>query len=688
MAQSKADKLAEIFETARREFDRAVSATEDQREESLEDRRFATVAGAQWEGASYTGAFENRPKLEMNKVNMAVMRVLNEYRANRITVDFVPKNGRDDDELADLCDGLYRADEADSRAQEAYDTAFDEAASGGFGSFRLCAEYEDEYDEDEDEQRIRFEPIPDADKCVFFDPNAKRQDKSDARYCFVLTFFTNDAYEEEFGETPSDWGAPITDVEFDWSTPDGVYVAEYYKVVDERYRVFKFRDVSGEEIKIAEEDLTPEKAAEFNSTGTIQIGEKMVKRRRIRKYIMSGGGILEDAGFIAGDCIPIIPVYGKRWIIDGAERWAGVVRYAKDPQRLYNMQLSSLAEVAARGGHEKPIVAPEQVAGVEHIWAEDSKENYAYLPLNPIRDSAGNELFQGPLDYTRAPQVPAPTAALLPIVDQDMKDVLGNQQAGEEVDAQLSGKAVELIQTRLDQQTVIYMTNFASALRRSGEVWLGMARDLYVEEGRSMKWVGNGDEMEEIKINTGNVFDQSGEVVKENDLKRAKFDVKADVGPTSSSKRSATVRALTGMMQFIQDPADATVVTAAVMMNMEGEGIKSVREYFRRKLVQMGVEEPTEEEQQQMAMAQQAGSQPDPQTLALIEGAKAQAQRDITAARENEADTVEALARAEKLRAETAKTLSEVDNSQRDSVMNAVKTLREAGTVPPQTGAS
>jgi len=94
------------------------------------------------------------------------------------------RTGAEDDELAEVCDGLFRADEQDSGATEAYDMAFEEMAAGGMGAWRLCAEYEDEYDEDSDEQRIRMEAIPDADTCVFFDPNARRYDKRDAKYWF------------------------------------------------------------------------------------------------------------------------------------------------------------------------------------------------------------------------------------------------------------------------------------------------------------------------------------------------------------------------------------------------------------------------------------------------------------------------------------------------------------------------
>jgi hypothetical protein len=142
--------------------------------------------GAQWEGP-VGEQFENKPRFEFNKTHLAVLRVVNEYRNNRITVDFVPKDGSQADELADTCDGLFRADEQDSGAQEAYDNCFEEGTSGGMGAIRLRARYEDEDDDEDDRQRIAIEPIYEADTCVFFSLDGKRYDKADAKRCYVLT---------------------------------------------------------------------------------------------------------------------------------------------------------------------------------------------------------------------------------------------------------------------------------------------------------------------------------------------------------------------------------------------------------------------------------------------------------------------------------------------------------------------
>lgn len=674
MTISTAEKLAKIHQRSLQQFNKAQTACYEERKQCIEDRRFYSIAGAQWEGA-LGDQFENSPKFEFNKVHLAVIRIINEYRNNRITVDFTAKDGSNDDELADTCDGLYRADEQDSGAQEAYDNAFEEAVGGGFGAFRLCASYEDEEDDDNDHQRIRFEPIFDADSCVYFDVDAKRQDKSDATRCWVLSPYSFDAFEEEFGEDPTTWPKEVNSSEFDWFTPDVVYVAEYYEIeeVKERVYIFEGLDPEAEEMRVTEAELTPEKLEFLTAVGFKQVGEKKAKRKKVHKYLMSGSGILEDCGYIAGNCIPVIPVYGKRWFVDGIERYMGHVRLAKDAQRLKNMQLSRLGEISALSPVEKPIFTRRQVAGLEQYWADDPIKRYPFGLVNDMEDANGQPTAAGPIGYTKSPNLPPAMAALLQLTEQDMSDILGNAQAGDQLQPNMSGKAVELIQTRLDMQVFIYLSNFAKAMRRAGEVWLSMARDIYVEEGRKMKTLGSGGETGTVELMQPMYDQKSGKVNRQNDITKARYDVNVDVGPSSSSRRAATVRALTGMMSLSQDPQTLSVLQAATMMNIEGEGLADIRDYFRKNLVRMGVVKPTDEEKEELA-AEAQNTPPDPNAQYL----QAAAQEAQAKAGKAQADTVLTIAKAEQARADTAKTLSDMKVSERASLLDTASQLQQA----------
>lgn len=673
MARSKAEKWAAIHSEAMAEFDAIQSALRDERLQCLQDRRFYSIAGAQWEG-QLGEQFESKPRFEVNKIHLAVIRIINEYRNNRITVDFVSKDGETEyDKLAETCDGLYRADEQDSGAEEAYDNAFEEAVGGGFGAWRLRTVYEDEEDDEDERQRIRIEPIFDADSCVFFDLNAKRQDKADAKRCFVLTAMTREAYADEWGDDPASWPKDIFQTDFDWLTPDLVYVAEYYRVEETSETVRVFEMLDGEEQRHTDAELEADDGAllmELQAIGAKEVRQKKVKRRKVRKYILSGRAVLEDCGYIAGKHIPIVPMYGKRWFIDGVERCMGHVRLAKDAQRLKNMQLSKLGEISALSSVEKPILTPEQIAGHQMMWAEDNIKNYPYLLINPVTDAMGQQVVGGPAAYTRAPNLPPAMAALLQITEQDMQDVLGNQQQGDKVVSNISGKAVEMIQQRLDMQTFIYMSNMAKAVKRSGEIWLSMAKDIFVEPGRKMKAITSGGTSEAVELMRPTLNKETGEVEFENDLSEAEFDIAVDVGPSSSSKRQATVRALTGMMQVTQDPETMQVLSAMALMNIEGEGVSDVRDYFRGKLVRMGAVKATEEEAKQM-QAEMQGQQPDPQAMYLMSAAKEAEAKAMKA----QADTVLTVAKSEQTRAQTIETLSNVSATQQKAAIETAQAI-------------
>ena len=322
----------------------------------------------------------------------------------------------------------------------------------------------------------------------------------------------------------------------------------------------------------------------------------------------------------------------------------------------------AVAEISALSTIEKPILTPEQVAGHQVMWSEDNLKDYPYMLVNPITDANGNQAISGPVGYTKPPAIPPAMAALLQITETDIMQILGNQTAGEEIASNISGKAVELIQTRLDMQTFIYMSNFSKAMRRCGEVWLSMAKELYVEDERRMKVIDVTEQVDSITLMTP-AISETGEVVLENDLTQASFDVNVDVGPSSSSKKAATVRALTGMMQITADPEMQTVLGSMAMMNIEGEGISEVKNFFRQKLIRMGVVQPTDAEAEEI-MASMQNQPPDPNAVFLQAAAE------------------EATAKAAKARADVVKTIADAELQQARVLETGASTeLEQARTI-------
>lgn len=663
----------EVFERARKQFSAIMGAQRAERELCLSDRRFYSIAGAQWEGA-LSEQFENRPQFEFNKIHLAVIRIINEYRNNRMSVVFVPKDGAQEKSNDDIT-GIYRADMNMSCGEEAKDNAFEEAVGGGFGAYRLRNVEEDEFDSANEKQKIIAEPIYDADSCVFFDLSAKRQDKSDANHAYVLRGVPYDEYIAEYNDNPASWPKDVSMVEFDWLIgKDTVYIAEYYEKEFTKETLRVFRGVDGTEQTYSDEELDDELDEILEVTGFREVRQRKIKKCRVHKYILSGGGIIEDCGYIAGRDIPIVPVYGKRWMVDGVERCMGHVRLAKDAQRLKNLQLSKLGEISALSSVEKPILTPEQVSGHEVMWAEDNVRQYPYLLINPITDANGNSTAVAPTGYTRPPAVPPALAALLQTTEQDIRDILGNPERAEIVSPNASGVAIELAQSKVDMQTFIYLSNFAKAEKRCAEIWLGMAKEVYVEESRKLRTVNDAGELGSVAINSPMLSPETGAVEYNNDLSSQSFDVVVDVVPSSVSRRAATVRALTQMIGMTQDPETQQVLSATAMMNMDAEGISDIRKYFRNKLLQIGAVEPTKEEAAQLAAAQQAQSaRPDVQAeFFMAEAEKAQAN-----AAKARAETVLTMAKVDQTRADTVSTMADIEKTKQETRSSIQKDYAE-----------
>lgn len=683
MAKSKAEIESDVFEESLRHFDMAYKSQQEVRLKCLQDRRFVFVEGAMWED-SLRLQFDNKPRFEVNKLHMSVVRIFNEYRNNRVSVQFLPNDNDADSDNASFLNGLYRGDEKLGGAREAYDNAFEEGVSGGMGAWRLRNVYTDEYDEDDDTQRIIFEPIYDADSSVFFDLGGKKYDKSDAKRCWVITSMGRDEYVDKYGETdaksdpynnPAGSASTFNKVqhmtEFDWYTPDVVYVAEYYCVEEKKRKVHVFRllNQNKKDMKVRDEDLTDEHRKDLEDQGYKHIRTRSLRERRVRKWIHDGARVLDDDGLIAGRNIPVIPFYGKRAYIDNQERIMSHIRLGKDSQRLFNMLVSFLAMLSAESPREKPIFTPEQIKGHETSWANDNIDDNPYLLINPITDINGGEIPAGPIGYTKPPSVPPALAALIEVVASSIQEVTGNQEAGEKMLSNVSDALVERIQSKVDMQAFIYMDNFGKSMARCGEVWLDMAREIYDEDERPMTTVGQDDSRTLVKLRQRKMVDGVAQLT--NDPTKGKYLADVDVGPAFKSRRDATVRSLVNMLQFIQDPQLASIVTSLILTNMDGEGLDDLREFLRMRLVTMGVLKPTDAEKKKLEQQQEeaANQPPDAQTQYFM----AAAQNEGAKAGKAHAETVKTFADAAASRADA---IAKLANARRDDLMSAFQILQ------------
>ena len=685
-----AETLEKKHERVMLRFDRAYSPQQDVREKCVEATRFARVPGGQWEGATAAGTklddqFEKYPKFEINKVATELNRIISEYRNNRITVKFRPGDREASEELANKLNGLFRADYEETDGGEACDNAFDDAATGGFGCFRLTSMLVNEYDPMDERQRIAIEPVYDPSRSVWFDPDAKKYDKSDALWAFCMYSLSPEKYEAEYGKTPPSSldTTTITSWEYDWFAPEVVYIAKYYEVRKESVDVISYQQPITGEIATYDSDQIEDIEDELADAGFIEVARRSVKRRRVYVSVVDGENFLEKPRRIPGEHIPLIPVYGKRWFIDDIERVEGHIAKAMDPQRLYNLQVSMLADTAAQDPGSIPTMDPEQVKGYETHWANRNKKRPAYLPIRPPRDKQGNPIGPAaPASYTPQAQLSPAIATMLQLTSADIQEVTGGSQAMQQMPSNIAQETVSNLMNRSDMASFIYLDNMAKSLKRAGEVWLSMAREVYGSE-REVRIV-NEDGTDDIALMNAQVVDrQTGQVVALNDLSTGRYDVTVDVGPSYTARRDATVAALTSVLNTMlpQDP-EAGIIRGLIMENMDGEGLDDYKEYNRNKLLTAGVVKPRNAKEQQVVQQAQmaAQSQQDPNALiaqAQVIAAQAEQQKAQNETAQTQIKAFTAQQDAMESQANTVYKLAQARNINDKAVMEAIRLLND-----------
>jgi len=644
---------------------RDADLVDEQREQANEDMRFVNVTGGMWEGFLEKDFDTDRVKLEFDIISNYLQRFLGEWDNNRMGVEFKPDDDKTTEDDSDLINGIYRADFRNFSGKLATDLAVEEAATCGYGAMKLATIFEDDFDPGNDNQRIEWRPIHNAYNTVFWDEAAQRTDKRDARWCTVLKPFTKDSFEAAYpGKDAVSAYTPDTKAHENGnsSTPELIYIATRYEVVRRREKVFVYNNIETREIevytqedhKLIEDEL---KVDEFRTF----VRKRSILRGSVEKTIFSGEEILDDTRRIAGKWIPIVPFYGYRAYVDGVEWYRGLVRKLKDAGRLFNMQVSQLAENAASSGQEVPIFTPEQMSNPEitALWAD--KNNKPYLLADPVLDSEGNIVSVGPVAYSKPPQLDGSTTALLGIVPGFIQDVTGGAPQ-EVVDPDVSGKAIREMRKLVNLTTSRISSNIAESIAWSGTIYQAMAAEVYTTQ-RVMRTIGKDGSDGQKQLFKTILDNETGKLVESNTLKGKKFRAYADVGPQYETMREQTVEDLKGMLDVLTNNPSGQQYTPAIIAvlldNITGVGLDPIKELNRRIMLAQGLVKPENEEEE--ALVQQLQQpQEDPQE-ALMEAA---ANQQNAEARSLDASSMQKVADAGKKEAETVKIISDISNDQ------------------------
>jgi hypothetical protein len=522
------------------------------RAEALNDIKFA--AGDQWPVEIQNSRnLESRPCLTINKIDAYIRQVTNQQRQQRPRIKVHPVNNLADYKIAQVIEGITRHIEVNSNADTAYDTAFDYAVRMGWGYWRVNTRYtrEDSFD-----QEIFIDCI-DNPFTVYFDPNSILPDGSDAEKCLITTVMDKAVFREYY--PGADDGANFQqrstgDDTAAWITKEDIRVAEYFYIERERAKLYLLSDgTSG----FADSDSF---FARVEAAGLTVIDERDSFRKAVKWIKCTAMEVLEEKT-LAGKYIPVVPCYGAQVIVDDKRKKYGLVRFAKDPQRMYNFWRTSMTESVALAPKAKWLLAEGQDEGHENEWAQ------ANIKSSPVLRYKQKDIEGQPAPVPTRLQPEAPPTGIMEAagaISADLQMVLGILDPNQLPSGNISGKALMGQQNQVDLSNFHFYDNMTRSIRHTGKIILDLIPKIY-DTQRVMRIIGSDGQPDMTTINEAN---EIGEVL--NDVTVGEYDVVMDTGPGFQSRRQQAVES---MMPLLTGNAELfNIAGDLVFRNMDFPG--------------------------------------------------------------------------------------------------------------------
>lgn len=613
----------DIIALARKRLDEAAASDLDNRDRAQDDLR--NLIGDQWpEEVRTEREAEGKPCLTINRLPQFVRQVTGQIRQMNPAIRVVAADREATEEVADIYAGLIKQIEYKSDASTIYEGAAESAAACSIGHWRVRADYSEGMTF---EQEIIIERIHNP-FSVFWDPLAKDPTRKDARYVFV----TEDMAREDFREQyPNASLADVTnDQQMDairqWITAETVTVAEYFWIEHTEEEIALLP--SGQVIK-----------------GPFPKDFPITKRRKVKtpKVMwakITANEVIEGPQEVPCRYLPIVAVTGEEWHLGEELYRSSVIRFAKDPQQLYNFARSSMAEIMALQPKAPYMVTTKQVNGLETIWNEANSKNRPYLPYHPDAAAPPPMRVPPPVSSQAVSQEVAMAA-------EDMKGTTGIYDASLGAQSnEKSGVAIRERKMEAQTNTSVYADNMVKAITQTGKILVSMIPKVY-DTQRVIRILGEDDQEKQVVINQ--MFVQDGMAYPVNDLTMGAYDVRISVGPSYETKRQ---EASEGMMAFLQAVPQAGPMVADLIAKMQDWPEADRVAERLRKMLPPGMAEdddqgPEAMQAQQMAQAQQAQQMQAQQQAMQMEQAKIEAE-----IRKAQAEAVEAEADAMKAQIE------------------------------------
>ena len=534
----------------------ANDADSNNRSEALDDLRFS--AGDQWPvEVQNSRTLEARPCLTINRVDAYCRQIVNQIRQQRPRIKVNGMNNESDSKVAQTLTGICRHIETQSDADFAYDNAVEFAVRMGWGYWRVNTRYvaPDSFD-----QEIYIDAVQNP-FTVYFDPNSQAPDGSDAEKCLITTILSKSEFRKLYPDADDGSGFTLRgtgDTDSEWVMKEDIRIAEWFYKKYEATHLMLLSDGT----HVYEDEMPKQEV--LDSAGIYVVSKRKTIKNKVKWCKLTAMQILEEGDW-AGKYIPVVPTYGQQMIVENKKKKFGLVRQAKDPQRMYNYWTTSITESVAMAPKAKWVMAEGQDEGHENEWAMANIKSFPVLRYKQ-RDAEGNV---APPPARMQPE-PPPTGILAAAqsINSDLMAVVGIYDPSQLPTGMISGKALQGQQQQQDMTNFHFYDNLTRSIAHTGRIILDLVPKIYDKE-RVLRIIGEDGKAEMVTVNEP-VVDNNGVEKILNDVTVGQYDVVMDTGPGYNTKRQESVDSMIQMMGI--DPNLMTQAGDLVFRNMDFPG--------------------------------------------------------------------------------------------------------------------
>lgn len=533
-----------VHEEALEEYERAFDRERHNQDDAYDDLKFRRGRlEDQWDRVALD-ARKGRPTHVINLLPKFIRQVTGDMRKARPSIKAVPVDSNGDPETAEVLSGMFRYIENRSHAKHIYTQGNDSQVACGIGHWQVTTEYASTTTFN---QELRIASIEDG-VGVLWDADAVLPTREDAMHCFVPTDMTTSAFKRRWKNAKAS-GFDTRSTAFEnWTSDDYIRVQTYWRKTPIKRTLALMPDGSIRDLT-KDFDAADDAGRRALQAEADEMGVRIEQRDsyKVTRYLMTIAEILEEYEW-KGMNIPVVPVLGEEVRIGREVYRHGIVRYARDLQRMVNYYASAETEVVALQPKAPWLVTTSMVNKHYDQWENANTDNLPFLEfdLDPKNPAMKPERVQPPV-ASQAIQTGALKAA------EDMKAVIGIYDAALGAKSnETSGVAIARRDEQSDTGTFVYFDNGALSIQRTAKIVMDLIPHYY-DTQRMIQIIGEDGKPQLKEINRPTLVDGAERI--EHDVTVGAYDVVIEQGPGYATKRQQASDSMTAFIQAVPQAA-------------------------------------------------------------------------------------------------------------------------------------